>query len=636
MTKALKEKKGDTEKMKTVFTFARENAGKQQYDKAIQGLHALDTLIGAAYSEPVLRPQKKYEDLAGESPESEHEESSGQKPKMPYDMPEEMLGKAPYEELSEKEEEEEEDGDDKKKYLVGEDDDDDKARHYDDDADKDDEDEEDEDENFEFGEVEMSKEERARIAKEKREQEEEQRRQDKIAAQAKLKPESIDSPFSTGLKLGTYKTGKKLGEGAFGETALLESSESGQPPLVIKTPLAESGADDLQKEVEFYKKVGDHPNFAKCVGVMDVDGQRGLVLEAVKGKDMGKTMKMLKDQYASGKISHQQYWGAVQHTMRQTLEAIAHLEECGIVHNDIRMDNIMCDQETGQMKVLDFGISVQSGEKVGKLPIGFGTVSPDAYADRTVEGKPQKSGVTSKHDIFSVGAATYEAGEKEQFDYHTGTGEGSWTGMFKFAELDEEGSTKQAIRPGDEDNPAFKMKRKVVGRDNEGDDIVEKTPQKVTGRSAANTAYTDFVNALMNPDPSKRLSVAEALKLPFLSDSIMDEEQAGKFLSKLLTPPKPPEGSGSAPEGGEKEEELDVASVLRESGFGGYGAKPSGGDPSKYGNKGEAEEAEEEEGGKKKGGSYDPLGSGGDPSKYLQTDEEEEEGGKKKGSYDPL
>ena len=162
---------------------------------------------------------------------------------------------------------------------------------------------------------------------------------------------------------------------------------------------------------------------------------------------------------------------------------------------------------------------------------------------------------------------------------------------------------------------------------------METTPQKVVGRSGANTAYTDFVNALMNPDPSQRMSVAEALQHPFLSDSIMDEEQAGKFLSKLLTPPKPPEGSGGTPEGGENE--LDVASVLRESGFGGYGAKPSGGDPSKYGNKEEEEEAEE--GGQKKGGSYDPLGSGGDPSKYLRTDEEEEEeGGKKKGSYDPL
>ena len=40
LTKALKEKKGDTEKMKTVFTFARDHAGKKEYDKAIQGLSA--------------------------------------------------------------------------------------------------------------------------------------------------------------------------------------------------------------------------------------------------------------------------------------------------------------------------------------------------------------------------------------------------------------------------------------------------------------------------------------------------------------------------------------------------------------------------------------------------------------------
>ena len=182
--------------------------------------------------------------------------------------------------------------------------------------------------------------------------------------------------------------------------------------------------------------------------------------------------------------------------------------------------------------------------------------------------------------------------------------------MFKFAELDEGGNTKQAIRPADKDNPAFQAGNKVLGQDGGGNDIVAKTPQKVAGRSGANTAYTDFVNALMNPDPSQRLSPAKALEHPFLSDSIMDEEQAGKFLSKLLTPPKPPEGgspSGGSggDESGEKEAEQDVASVLRESGFGGYGSgKPSDSGPTKYGQKDEAEE----EGGKKQGGSsYEPL-----------------------------
>jgi serine/threonine protein kinase len=585
LTKALKEKQGDTEKMKTVFKFARDNAGKKQYDKAIQGLNALRGLIETGYS-TVPSTGSGYDPLAPEieNKEGESEEQESGKPKMPYDMVGDLpTGKEGY----------------TVGFVPGETSDEDDYDKVDDGSEVEEGSEvEDGSEEEEFAEAQVGKEEQQR-------REVEDLRRSSATAQKKLKPQLLESEWGKNLDLRSYKTGRVLGKGAFGATELLQPTKEGQPPLVIKIPLEESGTGDLQKEVDFYKKVGEHPNFVKCLGITEVDGQRGLVLEAVKGKDMGKSMNLLKEQYASGKLSHAQYWGAVQHTMRQTLEAIAHLEEVGVVHNDIRMDNIMCDEETGQMKVLDFGISVKAGESNPMAPIGYGTVSPDTYGGkpppRDEHGKPIASPLTSKHDVFSVGAATFQAGEGQQFDYHSDKGTGSWQDLFKFAAPDEEGNTKQAIRPGDKDNPAFKMKSKEVGNEmkseglrkkiaeesgeevEEPDTFDEKTPQKVAGRSGANTAYTEFVNKLMNPDPSQRMSVAEALEHPFLSDSLMSEEEAREVFKSVLAPPKKPEktgggsGGGSEGESEEHEEETTEQAEAREKYTDkGYSAKKDG------------------------------------------------------------
>jgi serine/threonine protein kinase len=419
LVKALKEKTGDPEKLKSVFGYARDQAANKDYAKAIQGLGALDKLLKVYFSAPSAN--------AAATPAG---------------------GVAPAPAVS-----------------------------------------------------------------------------PEVLAQAKLTPERIDSEWARGIDLDKCKVkfAADAPQGAFGRLGFIESSDPGAPPLVIKVPLAESAAADLQKEVEFYTQVGEHPNFAKCLGIADVDGQRGLVMEGIKGKDMGKTMDKLKDQYSSGKLSHEEYWGAVQHTARQTLEAIAHLESVGVVHNDIRMDNIMCDEATGQMKVLDFGISVQAGQSTGNVPIGYGTVSPDIL-DRDERGVRNKQGaVTAKHDVFSVGAAAFAAGEKQVFDYGENTGMGTFQGLMKFGDVDAAGKSQQAIKPADKQNPAFK-------KDAEGN------ARHVAGRAGATTAYTDFINRLMDPDPKKRLSPADALKDPFLADSLMDEEQARDVFKKLLAP----------------------------------------------------------------------------------------------------
>ena len=91
----------------------------------------------------------------------------------------------------------------------------------------------------------------------------------------------------------------------------------------------------------------------------EVGGTTGLVMEGIKGKDMSGAIDMMRSQYESGTLSHEQFYGALQYTMGQMLDTIEHLREHGIVHNDVRLDNVMIEAATGGIKLVDMGVAVK-------------------------------------------------------------------------------------------------------------------------------------------------------------------------------------------------------------------------------------------------------------------------------------
>ncbi len=140
--------------------------------------------------------------------------------------------------------------------------------------------------------------------------------------------------------------------------------------------------------------------------------------------------------------------------------------------------------------------------------------------------------------MFGAGASAYQAAEGDRFRYH-GTGTPDTNDLKGFAERDASGAfTKQALRPADAANPAFRM----VGAPGAGGGAMKGTvAQRVPGRFGADTAYTDFINRMMDPDPKKRLSPTEARNHPFLADPLLNEAGAREVLKRVLAP-KPPAG----------------------------------------------------------------------------------------------
>lgn len=254
------------------------------------------------------------------------------------------------------------------------------------------------------------------------------------------------------VELSKAKFGTELGKGQFGKAYLLKDGNDQPLPLVAKTALTSETAAELRNEAEFYGKAGDHPNIARCYGILPVGGQDALVMEAIKGRNMSGTMDVL-DKLRTGdartlakygltkQISQSDYVGALQHITLEMLKGLAHLEEKGIVHKDIRPDNVMIDQATGQVKLIDFGVAQDADKKAkGKAPVFSGSVSPDFESEAPL---------TSKHDMFALGEAARKTMEADQFRYLTGKDAANLTkdDVKAFGEPGAEGAPKQALNP---------------------------------------------------------------------------------------------------------------------------------------------------------------------------------------------
>ena len=89
-----------------------------------------------------------------------------------------------------------------------------------------------------------------------------------------------------------------------------------------------------------------HPNIIQLKGYFMDDENIYLILEYISGNNAS---KMFKTQLPS-KIQ-------VKHIIKQLVEAVKFCHEKGIIHRDIKLENIMIDEKYN-IKLIDFGLSV--------------------------------------------------------------------------------------------------------------------------------------------------------------------------------------------------------------------------------------------------------------------------------------
>jgi tetratricopeptide (TPR) repeat protein len=204
---------------------------------------------------------------------------------------------------------------------------------------------------------------------------------------------------------GRYRVVEVIGEGGMGLVYRAEH-ERLKRPVAIKVLQRDFSSitevsQRFEREAVAIARL-DHPN---CVAVQDFgrlpDGSLYLVMSYLPGVLLRKVMN-------EGKISVER----ALHILRHVLAGLAHAHAHGIIHRDVKPDNVMLVGTEGDSdfaKLFDFGIAKlagQAGEAAGtqltKLGARFGT--PAYMSPEQSMGKP----LDARSDLYSATVVLYE------------------------------------------------------------------------------------------------------------------------------------------------------------------------------------------------------------------------------------
>lgn len=220
--------------------------------------------------------------------------------------------------------------------------------------------------------------------------------------------------LATGDTIGHYRILAKLGEGGMGivfrahDTRLLRevAIKCLSPHLVIN----EKSRQRFMHEARTASAL-NHSNICTIYDIGQVDAAYYIVMESLQGETLRKILQQ------RGFMSEKE----VINICRQICQALAAAHARGIVHRDIKPDNIMLLAD-GQVKIMDFGLAKLTGRPRKIANAGWQHGKRDSHADTfktsqsTLEGTAlymapeqiDKCAVDARTDIYAMGAMMYE------------------------------------------------------------------------------------------------------------------------------------------------------------------------------------------------------------------------------------
>jgi tetratricopeptide (TPR) repeat protein len=201
-----------------------------------------------------------------------------------------------------------------------------------------------------------------------------------------------------------YRIITRVGTGAMGAVYEAEHVDL-EKRVALKTLLGASARD--AKAIERFRQEAKAASKVGSPFICDVtdfgelpDGQPFYVMDYIDGPSLRRVLDVDKVLPAAGAIA----------ILRQTCKALGAAHEKGIIHLDVKPDNIMLaasGRRGGVVRVVDFGIAgLISAEPApeGKSPDERIVGTPDYLAPERIRGK----GYDHRSDVYSLGAMAYE------------------------------------------------------------------------------------------------------------------------------------------------------------------------------------------------------------------------------------
>ena len=207
----------------------------------------------------------------------------------------------------------------------------------------------------------------------------------------------MKEPVYPGEFLKKYAVERVLGEGGVGRVVLARDLALDRR-VAVKFLLdgAFAAKADLDRFAEEARVVGNlsHPNIVPLYSVGGEDTKTPyLVFAYVEGDDVSARIK------AAGRLRVDETvtW------MRQVLAGLTHAHERGVVHRDIKPNNVRING-AGEAMIMDFGMAKAKSGRAFQTRAGLVLGTPLYIAPEVLRGEP----ATAASDVYSVGCSLYE------------------------------------------------------------------------------------------------------------------------------------------------------------------------------------------------------------------------------------
>ncbi|KAM0792818.1 hypothetical protein ACM66B_002584 [Microbotryomycetes sp. NB124-2] len=227
------------------------------------------------------------------------------------------------------------------------------------------------------------------------------------AQMGKLTPGTIKEHPDDDPQNFSYKwiKGDLIGRGTFGHVYIGFSVNTGETIAVKQVELPKSQHDkedqrikgmvqSLKAEIELLKDL-DHPNIVLYLGMEQTPEHLSIFLEYVPGGSIGRIVR------THGKFEE----SVIKFFTVQILEGLEYLHSLGILHRDMKADNILTDHD-GMCKISDFGTSKKSADIYNNNENMSMQGSIFWMAPEVIHNKNQ--GYSAKADIWSLGCILIE------------------------------------------------------------------------------------------------------------------------------------------------------------------------------------------------------------------------------------
>jgi len=208
--------------------------------------------------------------------------------------------------------------------------------------------------------------------------------------------------FEPGAILGRYRVLGQIGRGGMG--GVVEVADPDGRRFALKSPLNDTPGNNVTarfaREANALRLL-EHPNLVAAVDVFVEGGILFLVMEKVAGITLGARIQ-------KGSIAARQALVFA----RQILDGVGHAHAHGVVHRDLKPDNIILVPMGGwdSVKIIDFGLVKLIGDAVAAFGdasltsrgLVFGTpayMAPEQALGMSIDGRA---------DVYAVGVMLFE------------------------------------------------------------------------------------------------------------------------------------------------------------------------------------------------------------------------------------